>query len=204
MSKKKINFSIAPEIVGDATSGILLGEFNNWDTTSGIELKKSKDGSLRTSVSLEAGKSYEYRYLLNDGRWVNDGNAEAYNFILNYQIDNCVIFIPEVALAEIKLAKKVTPKPAAKAKKATATKTDDLTKIEGIGKKIAELLVKDGIVSFELLGKTTQKKLKEIIGAAGPNYTMHDPKTWAKQSKLAAGGKWDELTRLQVILDGGK
>ena len=61
MSKKKINFSVAPEIVGEATSGILLGEFNNWDKASGIELKKSKDGSLSTAVSLETGKTYEYR-----------------------------------------------------------------------------------------------------------------------------------------------
>ncbi|MFT5886410.1 MAG: putative flap endonuclease-1-like 5' DNA nuclease [Arcticibacterium sp.] len=204
MSKKKINFSVAPEIVGDATSGILLGEFNNWDKASGIELKKSKDGSLSTTVSLEAGKSYEYRYLLSDGRWVNDGNAEAYNFVLNYQIDNCVISIPEATPVKAKAAKKVTAKPAAKAVKATTEKADDLTKIEGVGKKIAELLVKEGIVSFELLGKATQKKLKEIIAAAGPRYTMHDPKTWAKQSKLAAAGKWDELTSLQTVLDGGK
>jgi len=204
MSKKKINFSVAPEIVGDATSGILLGEFNNWDKDSGIELKKSKDGSLRTTVSLEAGKSYEYRYLLNDGRWVNDGNAETYNFVLNYKIDNCVIFIPEVTPVKAKAAKKVTAKPVAKAVKATTEKADDLTKIEGVGKKIAELLMKDGIVSFELLGKATQKKLKEIIALAGSRYTMHDPKTWAKQSKLAAAGKWDELTSLQTVLDGGK
>ena len=27
---KKITFSLAPEIVADATEGILLGDFNNW------------------------------------------------------------------------------------------------------------------------------------------------------------------------------
>ncbi len=201
MSKKKINFSVAPEIVGEATSGILLGEFNNWDKASGIELKKSKDGSLSTAVSLETGKTYEYRYLLNDGRWVNDGNADTYNFVLNYQIDNCVVSIPEAAPAKRKVAKKVVTKPA---DKKTTVKADDLTKIEGVGKKIAELLVNDGITSFVLLGKATQKKLKDILAAAGSRYTMHDPKTWAKQSKLAAAGKWDELKSLQAVLKGGK
>jgi predicted flap endonuclease-1-like 5' DNA nuclease len=205
MSKKKISFSLAPEIVGDAASGILIGEFNNWDTANGIELKKIKDGSLSTSVSLEAGKSYEYRYLLSDGRWVNDDNADSYSFVFNYQIDNCVISIPAIEEKAKPAAKKVVAKPAAKkAKTAAAVKADDLTKVEGIGKKIAELLVKDGISSFELLGKATQKKLKEILAAAGPRYSIHVPTTWPKQAKLAAAGKWEQLETLQAELKGGK
>jgi predicted flap endonuclease-1-like 5' DNA nuclease len=205
MSKKKISFSLAPEIVGDAASGILIGEFNNWDTANGIELKKIKDGSLSTSVSLEAGKSYEYRYLLSDGRWVNDDNADSYSFVFNYQIDNCVISIPAIEEKAKPAAKKVVAKPAAKkAKTAAAVKADDLTKVEGIGKKIAELLVKDGISSFELLGKATQKKLKEILAAAGPRYSIHVPTSWPKQAKLAAAGKWEQLETLQADLKGGK
>lgn len=72
---RKITFSLPAEIVADATSGLLLGEFNNWNKEQGFSLKKSKDGSMKTSVELEAGKSYEYRYLLDEGRWVNDLNA---------------------------------------------------------------------------------------------------------------------------------
>jgi predicted flap endonuclease-1-like 5' DNA nuclease len=205
MSKKKISFSLAPEIVGDAASGILIGEFNNWDTANGIELKKIKDGSLSTSVSLEAGKSYEYRYLLSDGRWVNDDNAYSYSFVFNYQIDNCVISIPAIEEKAKPAAKKVVAKLASKkAKTAAAVKADDLTKVEGIGKKIAELLVKDGISSFELLGKATQKKLKEILAAAGPRYSIHVPTSWPKQAKLAAAGKWEQLETLQADLKGGK
>jgi hypothetical protein len=33
---------------------------------------KKEDGSMFAEVALVAGKSYQYRYLLNDGRWVND------------------------------------------------------------------------------------------------------------------------------------
>jgi predicted flap endonuclease-1-like 5' DNA nuclease len=205
MSKKKINFSLAPEIVGDATSGLLLGEFNDWDTSNGIELKRTKDGSLTTSVSLEAGKSYEYRYLLNDGRWVNDANADSYAFVFNYQIDNCVISVQKEAVKAKTAAKKVASKPVVKiAKAATATKADDLTKIEGVGKKIEELLVKDGISSFEVLGKATVKKLKGILEAAGPRFAVHIPTSWAKQAKLAAASKWEQLEKLQADLKGGK
>jgi len=65
--KTKVTFTLPAEIVGDATSGVLLGEFNNWNENEGIALKKSKDGVMKTSVSLEAGQSYQYRYLLGDG-----------------------------------------------------------------------------------------------------------------------------------------
>lgn len=202
MSKKKVNFSLAPEIVGEATTGILLGEFNNWDTSSGIALTKDKDGSLSTSVALETGKSYEYRYLLNDGRWVNDRNADSYSFVFQYQIDNCVISVLENAPKE---TKKVVAKPSVKAvKKTVKIAADDLTKIEGIGKKIADLFAKEGILSYEGLSKTPLKKLKEILATAGSKYQMHDPKTWSKQAKLAAGSKWDELKTLQAVLKSGK
>ena len=33
---------------------------------------------------------------------------------------------------------------------------------------------------------------------------MHDPATWAKQAKLAADAKWEELESLQDSLKGGK
>jgi hypothetical protein len=90
---KKITFSLAPEIVADATEGLLLGDFNNWLHEAGVQLKKQKDGSLKATVSLEPG-IYQYRYFLNDGRWVNDGNANGYSFVGDYGVDNCVISVP--------------------------------------------------------------------------------------------------------------
>ncbi len=203
MSKTKISFSLAPEIVGNATSGILLGEFNDWDTSKGVSLKKAKDGSLSTAINLEVGQTYEYRYLLDDGRWVNDGNADDYSFIPDYQVDNCVIKVPAPAKKKVAPKKAVAAKPAA-TKTTKAVGKEDLTKIEGIGKKIAGLLEADGIDTFAALGKATQKTLKAVLEAAGPRYKMHDPKTWSKQAKLAAAGKWDELKELQAVLKGGK
>lgn len=117
MAKKKVSFSVAAEIVGDATTGVLVGEFNNWDTRNGVELKKGKDGSLSCSVSLETGQTYQYRYLLDDGRWVNDGNADDYSFVGSYQVDNCVISIPKTVRKTA--TKKAAAKPAAKATKST-------------------------------------------------------------------------------------
>ena len=113
----KITFTLSPEVVGNATSGILLGEFNNWDYSEGIELKKQKDGSLKTVVSLEPGKSYQYRYLLNDGRWVNDQQAQDYVHISGFQIENCIINVPaEEPEAPAKAAPVAEEAPKAEAK----------------------------------------------------------------------------------------
>ncbi len=89
---KKITFTLPAQTVNGATSGVLLGDFNGWDEKKGIPLKKQKDGSLQTTVALEPGATYHYRYLLNDGRWANDENAEHY--VYDYNVENCVITVP--------------------------------------------------------------------------------------------------------------
>lgn len=81
---------------------------------------------------------------------------------------------------------------------------DDLTKIEGIGPKISELLVEAGITTFAQLAETEVVKLREILYDAGSKFKSHDPETWPAQSQLAADGKWDELKKLQDELIGGK
>jgi 1,4-alpha-glucan branching enzyme len=125
----KVTFQLPANIVAEATSGILVGEFNNWDFSNGINLKKQKDGSLKTSVELEAG-IYQYRYFLNDGRWVNDERGSY--FVPDYQVENNVIAVEaapvkEKAPAKAKTAKTeatVEAKPKA-AKKAAAVKAEE-------------------------------------------------------------------------------
>lgn len=122
---KKITFSLAPEIVADATEGLLLGDFNNWLHEAGIKLKKQKDGSLKATVALEPG-TYQYRYFLNDGRWVNDSNAGGYNFVGEFGVDNCVISVPaeevKETVAKGELVADIVVKPKKAAKKETAPK----------------------------------------------------------------------------------
>lgn len=81
---------------------------------------------------------------------------------------------------------------------------DDLKKIEGIGPKIAQLLVEADITTYAQLAATESSKISEILEAAGSRYKMHDPTTWPQQSQLAADGKWDELATLQDELKGGR
>ena len=177
----KLNFFLWADVVADATGGLLLGDFNDWNEVNGIRLKKKKDGSLKTTLELEAGKSYQYRYLLDDGRWVNDDSADSSAHVNGYHVENCVIAVP-----------------------AKIDKPDDLTKIEGIGKKIAELLIAENITTFAALANSNIKTLRNILNAAGNRFKIYDPATWAKQAKLAADGKWDVLKTLQKELKGKK
>lgn len=81
---------------------------------------------------------------------------------------------------------------------------DDLKKIEGIGPKIEQLLNNDGLINFRDITEASVQRIKGILIAAGPNYAVHDPSTWAEQAQLAHQGKWDELALLQEDLKGGK
>lgn len=81
---------------------------------------------------------------------------------------------------------------------------DDLKLIEGVGPKIADLLINAGIVTFADLAATPVEKVSEILDAAGSKFAMHNPATWADQAALARDGKWDELKELQDKLNAGK
>lgn len=221
---KQITFSLPTEALGEATEAMLLGDFNNWNPENAPILSVQADGTLKTNVLLEPGKTYEYRFLLSDGRWVNDWAAKSYVFHPELNIENSVITVEEeslvitetnVLVAEVKKAAKKAPAKTAKPKvaaKAPAKKVvkkeiaakDDLTKIEGIGPKIAQLLEAEGIVSFKDLSKATDKKLKGILDAGGSKFQMHKPASWPKQAKLAAAGSWEELKKLQSELVAGK
>jgi large subunit ribosomal protein L15 len=81
---------------------------------------------------------------------------------------------------------------------------DDLKKIEGIGPKIAEVLVAAGVDTFEKLSTADTDALKGILAEAGGNLASHNPTTWPQQAALAAAGQWDELKELQEKLLGGR
>ena len=86
----------------------------------------------------------------------------------------------------------------------TKYKWNDLKIVEGIGPKIADLLIKAGIDTWKKLSAATTEKIREILDAAGPQYNIHDPSTWSAQAGLADNSNWDALKKLQDELTGGK
>ncbi len=81
---------------------------------------------------------------------------------------------------------------------------DDLTKIEGIGPKIAELLNNAGITTFAQLADADDAAVQQVLTEAGPRFNIHDATTWNEQAALARDGQWTELTEMQDRLKGGK
>ncbi len=87
---------------------------------------------------------------------------------------------------------------------AKTTQGDDLTKVEGVGPKIAELLNNAGITTFAQLASADDETVQQVLVDAGPRFNVHDATTWNEQAALARDGKWDELQALQDRLKGGK
>jgi 1,4-alpha-glucan branching enzyme len=71
----RVTFSVPNEV--QAHEVCVCGEFNDWSETC-HPLTRRKDGSFSTTLTLETGRSYRFRYLLDGERWVNDDAADAY------------------------------------------------------------------------------------------------------------------------------
>lgn len=79
---------------------------------------------------------------------------------------------------------------------------DDLVRIEGIGPKVAKVLVHAGITTFEDLAQAKAADVQRVLDKAGMQ--MMNPEGWIDQAKLAAQGNWDGLEKLQKKLKGGR
>ena len=79
---------------------------------------------------------------------------------------------------------------------------DDLTRIEGIGPKVARVLNDAGITTFDALARANPADLERTLDEAG--LQMMDPNGWIEQARLAAKGDWAELEKLQNELKGGR
>jgi large subunit ribosomal protein L15 len=114
--------------------------------------------------------------------------------------------VEEVATIAIEEAAPIAIEETAPPKKASkkVSQGDDLKIIEGIGPKIAEVLVAAGVDTFDKLAKSEFDALKAILAEAGGNLASHNPTTWPQQAELAAAGKMDELKELQEKLLGGR
>lgn len=140
--KTNIIFELPAEAVKGATEALLLGDFNNWTLENAFLLEEQEDGSFKTIVPLEVGETYQYRFLLNDGRWVNDYNAQNYVPVAGFSVDNCVITVPEILDIE------VTQKDKSKKKKETA-------------KAKANVSAKSGDKKVKKTDTTKAKKIKD-------------------------------------------
>jgi 1,4-alpha-glucan branching enzyme len=86
----RVTFAMPSTIWADSIH--VVGDFNGWDERA-TPLRLSDSGWLVT-LELEAGKSYQYRYLFDSSEWHNDWHADGYA-PNNYGGDNSVLITPE-------------------------------------------------------------------------------------------------------------
>ena len=125
------------QALGGATGAVVLGDFNNWTASKEFELKKQKDGSFKAVVALEEGRTFQYRFLLDNGVWENDYNAQNYAPASGLYVDNSVITVPVSSEDDLEPKKSATNK-----KTVAKPKTTDTTPKKAAAKKADEVKAK--------------------------------------------------------------
>ena len=73
--KCTVVFNVNANAAENADKVYLVGEFNSWNETS-IPMKKGPDGSFSVKKQLDTNKEYQFRYLLDGKKWINDWKAD--------------------------------------------------------------------------------------------------------------------------------
>jgi len=88
--KCRIAFWLPKDFAPGAQSIAVAGSFNGWDPCS-HPLKKLENGDFSLTVEVAAGKEYQFRFVVDDARWENAGNADKYVWSEYAGCENSVI-----------------------------------------------------------------------------------------------------------------
>ena len=87
---------------------------------------------------------------------------------------------------ETKKETKTEASPKAEAPKAAPkkeAKADDLTKLTGVGPKLAEILVEGGFTTYASIATAKVEDIQKVLEAAGSRYASKDPAPWIEEAK---------------------
>ena len=79
---------------------------------------------------------------------------------------------------------------------------DDLTRLTGIGPKLAEAMKAAEIRSYAQLTNMSTEEISQALAGSNIRYTKANAESWAEQAKLAAAGDWKGLKAHQATLKG--
>ena len=71
----KVTFSLPKDVAGE--TAYLVGDFNHWNESE-TPMQRDGDGGFSTTLTLEKGREYQFRYLVNGSEWHNDWQADHY------------------------------------------------------------------------------------------------------------------------------
>lgn len=75
--KCKVTFRLPQAAAPDAQTVAIAGDFNNWDSAA-APMTRLKNGDFKITMSLDAGREYRFKYLIDGHRWENDWCADKY------------------------------------------------------------------------------------------------------------------------------
>lgn len=85
----KVSFRLEAADAAGATKVQLLGDFNNWDKT--VEpMTALKSNDFTSTLELEAGKEYQFRYFIDGATWKNEPQADGF-VANNFGEENSVV-----------------------------------------------------------------------------------------------------------------
>jgi predicted flap endonuclease-1-like 5' DNA nuclease len=94
----------------------------------------------------------------------------------------------------INLTEAASPAVHAQETSGSAARPDDLTRIDGIGEKLASILRTAGIDSFQKLANVSDTQLQEILQTANVRLRGNSS-TWAQQAAYASQGDWESFKK---------
>ena len=86
----RVRFKLNKKQIGPVETINLVGEFNGWHETR-TPMKKLKSGDFSLVMDLAPDRAYQFRYLVDQTRWINDEGADAYLPSPFPGVDNSVI-----------------------------------------------------------------------------------------------------------------
>jgi len=89
----------------------------------------------------------------------------------------------ETAVAEAPVKKAAPKAEAPKAEVKAEAAGDDLTKLTGVGPKLAEILVEGGFATYAAVAAASVEDLQKVLEAAGSRYASKDPQPWIEEAK---------------------
>jgi 1,4-alpha-glucan branching enzyme len=73
----RVTFRLPKAAAPNAKSVYVVGDFNNWNIHA-TPMRMLENGDYTVRLDLDAGKEYQFRYLIDELRWENDWNADKY------------------------------------------------------------------------------------------------------------------------------
>ena len=116
--KADVTFTVDPQV--GAQTAVVCGEWNDWSADADV-MHCGADGGFSVTVSLDAGRAYRFRYLLDGHRWDNDWSADAYQ-PNGFGADDSVVDLTALAQAVPPATKKAAARKTPEARKQATPK----------------------------------------------------------------------------------